>query len=220
MKKIAFLCTVAIFAISGASAQIKPNVEKIKVNSRIKQAPSKTAPAPAPAPVNKTTGVVNADPLVYTLTSARVKFKTGNDNKEFPSNVSVNLWSKNSPNNTASAFVQWSVTNEMKVNSETEIGLERQTQHRTLAALTDFQAQGLKMVIRYRPNIVFDAWKIESVSVVLEFKDQHGNPHPTYGNKTIVFGNAYGFLNAEYEFMECVTDGNFAPLIAVIKKIN
>ena len=36
--------------------------------------------------------------------------------------------------------------------------------------------------------------------------------------KTIVFSNAYGFLNNEYHIMECVTDGSFAPLTATIIK--
>ena len=61
-------------------------------------------------------------------------------------------------------------------------------------------------------------WKIESVTLILEFKDQHGNLHPTMGNKTIVFSNAYGFLNNDYRDIECITDGNLAPLTAVIKK--
>jgi hypothetical protein len=54
---------------------------------------------------------------------------------------------------------------------------------------------------------------------MLEFRDQFGNLHPALGSKTVVFSNAYGFLNSEYTLIECITDGNFAPLTATIKKM-
>lgn len=106
----------------------------------------------------------------------------------------------------------------MKINSDTEFGLERSPQQHGEARLDSFQTAGLRMFIRYRPNFFADAWKIEKVSLVLEFKDQYGNLHPSLGNKTIEFSNAYGFLNNDYQVMECTTDGSFSPLTAVIKR--
>lgn len=216
MKKGIFLPALMILTFSVAQAQIKPDVEKIKANTRIKQAPSKTAPAPPPPPVNKTT--TSPEVLVYKLTSARVRIRTGNDNKEFSSKVLVSLKTKNTSNSVWSPFGQQALDNEMRINSETEFGLERQSQSTAPVDLATIQSEGLKLKMTYLPNWLTDAWKIESVSLILEFKDQHGNLHPTMGNKTIVFSNAYGFLNNDYRDIECVTDGNLAPLTAVIKK--
>jgi hypothetical protein len=64
-----------------------------------------------------------------------------------------------------------------------------------------------------------DAWKIEGVTLTLEFRDQNGNPHPTLGQKVITFSNAQGFLNGYFErSMTCTTDGYFNPLTAQISQ--
>jgi hypothetical protein len=218
MKITVFLLVIIIFAIGKTNAQVKPDVEKIKANSRIKQAPSKTPPAPATAPVNKTTPTTTAEPLVYKLSSVRVKIKTGNDNKEFPSKVYV--WIKARNQSSWSPFYQDKLDNEMKVNSETEFGLDFKSWGGE-TGLNAFQASGLVMRISYLPNFFADAWKIEGVTVVLEFKDQHGNLHPTLGTKTVFFSNAYGFLNDAYREIECVADASFTPLTAnIYKKAN
>jgi hypothetical protein len=209
MKKIVFLSILAIVASHAAQAQIKPDFEKSK-GKLIKQ--------PQPLPVNKTTNPVSAPVAVYSLTSVRVRIRTGNDNKEFPSQVYAMLRTKNTPEGQGHPFSQTKLGNEMRINSDTEFGLERQSQLQVDAKLDAFQSQGLVFAIRYRPNFFADAWKIENITLVLEFKDQNGNLHPTLGNKTIQFSNAYGFLNNEYQIMECITDGSFAPLTAVIKK--
>ncbi|HKO80929.1 MAG TPA: hypothetical protein VJU78_11065 [Chitinophagaceae bacterium] len=221
MKKILFFSTLLIFTITAAQAQPKTKVQKTKL-----QAPSKIieptpvepkTPAPPP-PTNKSSNTGNQDIPVYSLTSVRVKIRTGSDNKEFPSQVFVGLRTKNTPTGDWSAFSQTKLDNEMKINSDTEFGLERSPQQQGEARLDSFQTAGLRMFIRYRPNFFADAWKIEKVSLVLEFKDQHGNLHPSLGNKTIEFNNAYGFLNNDYQVMECITDGSFSPLTAVIKR--
>lgn len=211
MRKIVFLSALALLAINITQAQIRPNVDKSNVK--------KSAPTPPPAPVNKSTGTDNTAVPVYSLTSVRVKIRTGNDNKEFPSGVYISLYPRSTAEGAYKPFSQSKLTNEMRINSETEFGLEREAQLRGEARLEAFQSAGLKFLLRYIPNIIFDAWKIENITLVLEFKDQFGNPHPTLGTKTIVFSNAYGFLNNEYQVMVCETDGSFAPLTAVIKKI-
>jgi len=213
MRKIILLSSLALFIISATQAQLKPNVEK----GNTKRPAPPPPPAPTPAPVNKTTE--NTAAPVYSLTSVRVRVKTGNDNKEFPSRVIAGLSTRNTPNGTANAFTQFNLTNEMKINSETEFGLERtSSQYQSEAKLDAFQSSGVRFFLNYLPNFFADAWKIESITIVLEFKDQFGNLHPTLGSKTIVFSNAYGFLNNEYHIMECVTDGSFSPLTATIKK--
>lgn len=221
MRKIGFITALAVLAISTTQAQIKPNVDRSRVKTTVKELPSTPAPAPAPPPppVNKTTTTTESGPVsVYSLTSVRVKIRTGNDNKEFPSKLYALLSTRNKPSADWSPFSQLKLDNEMKINSETEFGMERQAELKGEAKLDAFQSAGLKFSIRYLPNFFADAWKIENISLVLEFKDQFGNLHPSLGNKTIVFSNAYGFLNNEYQVIECVTDGSFAPLTAVIKK--
>jgi hypothetical protein len=221
MKKIVFLFALALVVISAAQAQITPNAEKSKIKrttvpKEIKTVPAnpETPPAPPPPPVNKNTNTSTEYIPIYALTSVRVKIKTGNDNKEFPSKVHSTLMAKSTPANWRN-YIQINLSNEMKVNSETEFGLGLEGPP---IPLTTFQAAGLKLTVSYEPNFFADAWKIESISLVLEFKDQKGNLHPSLGNKTIVFSNAYGFLNNEFRNIECFTDGSFVPMTSVIKK--
>lgn len=192
MKKIITTAVLFAFIASSAMAQItKPSVIKKQV------AP---APAPAPAPV-------------YTLTAVKANIRTGNDNKEFPSEVTVGLSSRNG--NIRGGFVQKNLRNEMKSNSNTEFGLQKSGTGDLL--LTDLQNSGIIFTIYYSANFQFDAWKIEGVTLTLEFRDQQGNLHPTLGQKTITFGNANGFLNGYFERrMECTTDGYFNPLSAAV----
>jgi hypothetical protein len=221
MKKLLSLSILLLFAAMAAKAQIRTKTEKVKL-----QAPGKVieptpteqktppAPPPPPAPTNKTSGTSTTSAPVYVLSSPRVSIRTGNDNKEFPSAVWVAVAAKSAPAQWRT-YVQQGLGNEMKINSETEFGLGLEAQP---IKLETFQQSGLVLTIQYNPNIIFDAWKIESVSLTVEFKDQNGNPHPTLGRKTIVFSNAYGFLNNEFRYMKCYTDQNFAPLTAVISK--
>jgi hypothetical protein len=198
MKKKLFFLTFLLFAIAAADAQVFTKPVKKQVNTVTN----------TPTPVQNNTSV-------YSLTSVRVNIRTGSDNKEFPSKVYVTLMAKGTPSNWRN-YLQFNLGNEMKINSNTEFGLD--LEGRPPTPLEDFQKSGLKLSISYVPNFFADAWKIESVSLVLEFKDQFGNLHPTLGNKTIVFSNAYGFLNGEYTYMECYTDASFAPLTSVIRK--
>jgi hypothetical protein len=204
MKKIVLLIALVGFFITTIQAQVK---EKSK---RGEQSVVKTTPAPTPA----------SDPAVvsvYRLTSARVNIRTGSDNKEFPSKVFVMLTLRNT-NYCLYEQPGDNMRNEMRINSNTEFGLQKHNdgtpERLTLEAL---QNQGIVLLIRYVPNFFADAWKIEGVSVSLEFKDQNGNLHPTLGNKTILFTNANGFLNDTYRWMNCYTDGGFSPLTSSIK---
>jgi hypothetical protein len=217
MKKLLFITILLAFIISTASSQIiQKTAPAVKQNVIIKTIPPPPPPpAPPPSTTNKSTTTGNQNAPVYSLTSARVSIRTGNDNKEFPSKVFVTLMAKSTPANWRN-YIQINLDNEMRINSDTEFGLD--LEGRPPTPLETFQTAGLKLSISYEPNFFADAWKIENVSLTLEFKDQNSNLHPTLGHKTIVFSNAYGFLNNEFRYMECVTDASFAPLTAVIKK--
>jgi hypothetical protein len=217
MKKLLLITVLGAFATGNLNAQIRTS-KTLRNTQNLNQ----SIPPPPPPAANKTAGPISntdASASVYTLTSARVNIRTGSDNKEFPSEVIVWVRAKSTRADWGwSPFYQPNLTNEMRINSDTEFGLQRQEQLRGDIKLESFQGSGLVLDILYMSNLLVDAWKIENVSVTLEFKDQFGNLHPTFGRKTIAFSNAYGFLNFEYRYMECVADGNFAPLSAVIKK--
>ena len=216
--KILFLSILIVFAASAARAQIKSKVQKTRLQAPSKiidPVPAEPKTPPSPPSTNKSSNTNNQDIPVYTLTSARVNIRTGNDNKEFPSQVLVTLMAKSTPQDWRN-YIQINLGNEMKINSDTEFGLD--LEGRAPTPLETFQKAGLTLRINYVPNFFADAWKIESVSLILEFKDQNGNLHPSLGRKTIVFSNAYGFLNNDFRYMKCFTDESFSPLTAVISK--
>lgn len=163
----------------------------------------------APAQTKTTPAQTTATTPVYNLTAVKANIRTGSDNKEFPSDVKTYLTARS---NTATAsFRQVNLKSEMKSNSNTEFGLEKYGSGSI--TLADLQTNGLKFEIYYHANFQFDAWKIEGVSITLEFRDQEGNLHPTLGQKTISLSNANGFLNGYFERrMICTTDGYFNPL--------
>jgi hypothetical protein len=107
----------------GAYAQIRPgvNLQKVKKSS-VKVVPAIKPGAPAAeSPVNKGSTSTQPSP-VYALTAVRVRVKTGSDNKEFPSQVHVLLMANSTLNNWRN-YMQLSLGNEMRINSETEFGL-------------------------------------------------------------------------------------------------
>jgi hypothetical protein len=218
MKKLLVISFLSVFVISISYAQIiqKPTAP-LKQKGIIKTIPGQPAPPPPPPSTNKssTTGTQNVP--VYSLTAVRVNIRTGNDNKEFPSTVELSLINRNTgyfPFSQPAANMR----NEMKINSNTEIGLDKNSntasQHFTLQSI---QENGLSLQIVYHPNFFMDAWKIEAVSMTLEFKDQNGNPHPTLGSKTIVFNNASGFLDGSNTVLFCSTDGQLVPTTSSIR---
>jgi hypothetical protein len=221
MKKLLFLF-ITVFSITAAIGQLTPRLEKsviVKPATKI----IKTNPAPplAPAPaVNKETPPGDQTTLVYTLSSVRVNIKTGSDNKEFPSQVYVEIWKKGEFFNAMSApgrLYKIGTVNEMAVNSNTELGLGKIAPDDKLS-LSNLQTSGVELRITYLANIFLDAWKIENISCTLEFRDQNGKLHPTMGTKNISFSNAAGFLDGKYKAMVCTTDQNFNPLSANIQE--
>jgi hypothetical protein len=216
MKKLLFTSFLSVFVLLISYAQIieKP-IAPVKQKGIIKTIPVQPAPPPPPASNNKSTTTSTQNTLVYTLTAARVNIRTGTDNKEYPSGVIVWLFSLGGGYTLEQPGEN--LKNEFRINSNTEFGLQNNSKndpkYRTLEA---FQKEGMGLRIRYSPNLFTDAWKIESLSITLEFRDQNGNLHPQYGNKTIAFSMATGFLNYWDTDLFCKSDVYFNPLTAVI----
>lgn len=235
MKKIVlFHCIVFMLTGFISSAQFAPLTPPapIKTKPVIKQTtspglestPTRTTPLP--------TVLTNDN---YYLSSARVTIKTGSDNKESLSNITIELVARDTA---SQLFAQENLTNELKVNSENTIGLEKANtwlsafsgnnlSHpysyspagtRTIS-LGQVEKYGLSLRIIYKPNFFADAWKIENVSVSLEFKDVNGNLHATSGRKTITFSNAATFLDDfDKRILICTADNTFNPLTSFVTK--
>lgn len=190
------------FVSLSASSQLnRPEV----IKKKMEPAQTKTTPSQTPPPAAS----------IYSLTSARVTVKTGNDNKEFPSQVTAYLIAK------GSGYIFWQpgekMRNEMRSNSTNEFGLDKWPHGgQGTYSLAELQKNGITLLIYYNPNLFTDVWKVEGITITLEFKDQSGNPHPSLGSKTIAFSNAIGFLNVWERYFECRMDGNFIPITASI----
>lgn len=200
----------------------KKKVEVIKQRSPGLESTPTRNPAPAPA-------------ATYNLTGVKVNIGTGSDNKESLSNVGIELWARNDK---FQIYAQNNLTNEMKKNENTPIGLERTTTYTSgslpnaipvryntsntgtnIISLNDLQTYGLSLRIIYKPNFFADAWKIENVSVTLEFRDAAGTLHPTLGQKTITFTNTSTFLdNYDKRILICTADNYFNPLTSFVTK--
>lgn len=229
MYKI-FLLIFTLLISSGISsfAQLTPPTPpkskpvKTLRSPGLESTPTRTTPPP----------VTNAD---YLLSVVQVTIKTGTDNKEALSNVSVELAV---PDLAFGIFAQNNLTNELKSNSYTPIGLEYSTSytsgyhpnsiptmyHTTETGiqhirLSDVEKFGLSLRIIYKPNFFADAWKIENVSLTLEFRDVNGNLHPGSGQKTIQFPNAATFLdNYDKRILICKADKYFNALTSFVTK--
>lgn len=224
MKKTAAIILIALLAFNSVWAQFEKPVRS-EVKRPIKQVTldpvenkTTTTPPPPPASTNKSTVTGTQTSPVYSLTVVKVKIRTGADNKEFPSNVRVSL-GVNGTGMEYAYFVQENLKNEMRSNSDTEFGLEKRGTNLKEITLDALQRAGFHLRINYLANFQLDAWKIEGVTVTIEFRDQNGNLHPGLGQKTITFGNANGFLNGYpgTTTMVCNTDGYFNPLSASIE---
>jgi hypothetical protein len=229
MSKI-FPLIFTLLLVSGISsfAQLTPPMPpkskpvNVLRSPGLKSTPTRTTPPP----------VTNAD---YLLAVVQVTLKTGADNKESLSNISIELAV---PDSAFGIFAQNNLSNELKSNSYTTIGLAKSTSYTsgyhpnsiptiyyTKATgiqnirLSDVEKYGLSLRIIYKPNFFADAWKIENVSLKLEFRDVNGNLHPGLGQKTIDFSNAATFLdNYDKRILICTADKYFNPLTSFVTR--
>lgn len=218
------LVITAICFLQPAFAQFKVNEKPVKNTQnlqRLNQVP------PPPPPTNPPTSPNSPNNNLYYLTSVKVDIYTGNDNKEFSSKMSIDLvrsggapseFGNSNPGNESLLFSRTSGNSEteMKTNSITSVALEsiyhpEEGRYTEVMNLYKVQQYGLKLKINYIPNFILDAWKIDRVSMTLEFKDAQGNPHPIFGSKTILFMNASALLTDSKSNLICETDGFLMP---------
>lgn len=158
---------------------------------------------------------VKTNTAVYSLTSAWVTVRTGNDNKESPSTFLLYIMENSGAwGEGRELFAQQNQypTAELRTNSTNDIPLQIFPSTAADAfSLTNLQYKGLRFVITYYPNFFADAWKIETVTLTLEFKDQNGALHPTMGTKTIQFNISNGLLTNTKQVLTGTTDGFFIP---------
>ena len=189
--------------------------------------------------ITATISTAHAQISGYRITGARVTIKTGNDNKEWAAKVEAYLFPTLPTTYTQTwVLAQKNLTNEMKINSNTELGLTILTKDRvpwpvyndqsipkkpnkTFPPRTapwlveDLQNQGFRLLICYRPFSGLDAWKIDKVTVKLEVKKADGTPHPTLNGKTIAFtitSPPLGFGGITGTALVCEADKNLVPL--------
>lgn len=194
--------------------------------------PPPTVPPPTPAAAQAPATVQ------YKLTGVRVRISTGRDNKESPSEVYTKFSLPEQFSSAYCAFAQWNQQNEMPVNSDIEVGLKkyvnanlslistkltmsRPEELRTGGndiLLSDIQQHGGRLMIKYYPHLFTDAWRIENVTLTLEFKDKDNNLHPVYGTKILSFSNAKTFLNAGNErYLICEVGTDLSAMISYTK---
>jgi hypothetical protein len=194
--------------------------------------PTNPPPPPAPAPAQSSTAVE------YRLTNVRVRITTGRDNKESPSEVYTKFSLPEQYSSSYCAFAQWNLQNEMPVNNYIEVGLKKYANANlslistklTMSnpeqlntggkdiLLSDIQKYGGRLMIKYYPHLFTDAWRIENVTLMLEFKDKNDNPHPVHGSKTLSFANAKTFLNAGNErYLICEVGTDLSAMVSYTK---
>lgn len=215
MKKLLLLAAFAGFSISAVKGQIGRLPITVK---KVAMLPTNNTPASI---------------THYYLSSAKVNIFTGNDNKELPSIISVNLYrlsrsryatEGDGPTLMYNYMMQGTNKQEFKPNSNSEIELTNiysfpytfpggsgEGYRYYEIALESIQTNGLQLKIDYSPNFILDAWKIEKIILTLEFKDLNGNPHPTMATVTIPFLNASALLKGGNNILVCETDKYLMP---------
>jgi hypothetical protein len=202
MQKILVLSVIGIFSVLPASAQInRPETVKKKTVA------VKITPAQSQAPAS-----------VYSLTAARVFIKTGNDNKESPSNMIFSFREKDGIWGKGADLFEGGSKNEFKINSTIELTLNKYPNTAASSyTLDNLHARGLYFAVYYSPDFFADAWKIEAITVTLEIKDQYGNLHPSYGNRVIQYNISNGLLTNTNWLLKATAEGiSFTPSAVTI----
>lgn len=172
-----------------------------------------------PQSTNTPTAVNDAD---YFLAVATMVVKTGNDNKEKGSKLIFRVYPATGTDNWRKGYLQENYTDELKVWSSNSFTLPRAAGFdQNFNSLANYRQTGIMVDINYNtlgngPFCLLDAWKIEEVSVTLEFKNKNGDPHPTMGSKTIYFSNPNMYLDYKKWQLYCKTDPYFNTLTPFI----
>jgi hypothetical protein len=231
MKKLLFIAVIAILQMSTINAQTTRTEVKTKP---VKEEPAKiikkeikTIPAPPATPANNPPPTPST--AAYYLTGIKVNIYTGNDSKENLSKVGIDLFRLGwRTTNIAAAsdeaiMAGYAISNssvpEMKTGSNTQFLLKdaysptsEPSMYVNTMSIESIQQFGVRLKIYYWPNFILDAWKIDKVSITLEFKDTQGNLHPSLGNKTITFFNVSALLTEKNPHLICDLDKFLIPV--------
>lgn len=182
---------------------VTANAQLNKKNVPLKTTPTVLKPVAAPPPGSQTktqskpdgtqTALTDAD---YFLAGAVINISTGGDNKELNTSTAF-FYVRPRKANGIVAYKLEEYANEIKVNQTADLRLDRvATLTSAQNSLQYFKQNGLSVVVAYcNKNFCTDAWKINSITVTLEFKDANGNPAPAgYASKTISFPVSSGTL--------------------------
>lgn len=218
MKRIVFVLLALCF-MGISQAQIKPVspaskivVEKKNGNNGSNNSNTNTSNQQAPT-------LTDDD---YYLAVAKVAVKTGKDNKEKGSKLIFRVYPTQGTDNWKKGYNQENYADELKIWETREFTLPRASGFdQPFNSLANYRKTGVMVDINYNtvgngPFFALDAWKIDEVTVTLEFKDKNGNAHPTMGSKTISFNNADMYLDFKKWQLYCKTDQFFNALTPFI----
>jgi len=169
----------------------KPILNKTNIPLKVNNFPPK--PAANNKADNPQPALTDAD---YFLAGAVIRISTGNDNKEANAST-ANFYVRPRNSNGFLSYKLEEYANELPANQTIDLRLNRVA---VLASaqnsLKNFKQYGLSVVVAYaNKSFCTDAWKINSVTVILEFKDVNGNPAPNgYASKTISYPVSSGTL--------------------------
>lgn len=232
MKNFLLLLVMVPFITRAQTKAIPGTTVKLKTSSN-----ASIAPNPAPATASPNDGLTPdqrmwlSDWPDYYLETVKVTIHTGNDNKELPSTVIIGLFRNggewgDQPNSLGQLYNSNAHAlnkQELKINGSNEFYLQSNFVRPTAKLYNDYngyrwfalglryiQEFGLELHINYRPNFFADAWKVEKVTMTVQFKDILGRPHPTLGTKEIVFSQSK-LLNNDNRSLVLKTDGFLFP---------
>lgn len=160
----------------------------------------------------------------YFLSVARITIKTGNDNKDAGAKLILRVYPTTGTDNYRKGYLLDSYTQELKKWGNDEIPLPRASEFdQSFNSLANYKQTGVMVDVLYDtwggPYPPLDAWKIEEISVTLEFRDKNQNLHPTMGSRIIHFPNSNPYLDFTKWHVFCKTDQYFNPLpISVTKR--
>ena len=173
-----------------ANAQLKTENVPLKKTAPVLKSVAPSAPKSQTNTQSKTENtpatLTDAD---YFLAGAVIQISTGGDNKE-PNTSTAFFTVRPRKSNGIVAYSLNEYANELKVNQTVDLRLDRvATLTSAQNSLHHFKQNGLSVVVAYcNKAFCTDAWKINSVTVTLEFRDANGNPAPNgYASRTISF---------------------------------
>ncbi len=214
MRKTSIAIFLCMLIMAGAKSQLQKDIQKEIISDSVKKSLSR----PAKTIDTKSASPAAATASVYKLSAAKISIRTGNDNKEDGNTMLFFFREKDGIWGKGADLFQAGTKSEIKTNSNYELLLSKTLPIGAAQyTLENLQARGLYLAVYYSPHFFSDAWKIEAITVQLEFKDQFGTLHPSFGNWTIQLNIANGLLTNSNWLLKATTDGPlFTPSPAIL----